>query len=193
MAKNSVLIAILLITCTLGVAHVAYYYPKLPDTVATHFNARGEADGFSSKQTHAIAMISLEVGMTLLFLGMGWLIKKLPVGLVNMPNREYWLAAERKDKTVKEMYTGFLAMAIGTLLFFIAMDHLSTLQNLGTTAMTWFWFALAAYLIYVTGFCVWFYIKFRLPAEALKTEAESSNAEASEPKSRNKIGQRRTS
>ena len=32
-------------------AQVAYYYPQLPDTVASHFDLAGNVDGTASKQT----------------------------------------------------------------------------------------------------------------------------------------------
>lgn len=42
------------------------YYSALPDTIPTHFNAAGEADGFGSK----VSLIALPVIATLLFIGL---------------------------------------------------------------------------------------------------------------------------
>lgn len=166
MAKKTILITVLLISFVLGIAHVAHYYPKLPDTVATHFNGAGEADGFSSKQTHATLMISLQLGMMALFLGLGWLIRVLPANLINIPHRDYWLSAERKESTIAKMFAGMLTMAIGTQWFFIGLDHITTLHNLGSPAMKWFWPIFGIYMSFVIGFCIWLSIKFRLPADA---------------------------
>lgn len=44
-------------------ALVVYFYPQLPETVPTHFNLSGEADGFGDRQT----MFLLPVIATLLF------------------------------------------------------------------------------------------------------------------------------
>ena len=41
-------------------------YSSLPDTIPTHFNAAGEADGFGSK----VSLIALPVIATLLFIGL---------------------------------------------------------------------------------------------------------------------------
>jgi uncharacterized membrane protein len=41
-------------------------YSSLPDTIPTHFNATGEADGFGSK----VSLIALPVIATLLFIGL---------------------------------------------------------------------------------------------------------------------------
>ncbi|MEY3643421.1 MAG: hypothetical protein RLZZ207_115 [Bacteroidota bacterium] len=42
------------------------HYSSLPDTIPTHFNATGEADGFGSK----VSLIALPVIATLLFIGL---------------------------------------------------------------------------------------------------------------------------
>jgi len=42
------------------------HYSSLPDTIPTHFNATGEADGFGSK----VSIIGLPVIATLLFIGL---------------------------------------------------------------------------------------------------------------------------
>ncbi len=42
------------------------YYSSLPDTIPTHFNAAGEADGFGTK----VSLIALPVIATLLFIGL---------------------------------------------------------------------------------------------------------------------------
>ncbi len=53
---------ILLALCTLTINH----YSALPDTIPTHFNAAGEADGFGSK----VSIIALPVIASVLFIGL---------------------------------------------------------------------------------------------------------------------------
>ena len=43
MKKRNILISLLLISVAIGVTQVAFYYPRLPNVVATHFNASGVA------------------------------------------------------------------------------------------------------------------------------------------------------
>ena len=45
----NLLIALILLTIPLGYA--AYVYPSLPNTIPTHFNLKGEADGFGGKDS----------------------------------------------------------------------------------------------------------------------------------------------
>ena len=45
-----IILELLSITCILLMwIYLIVEYPKLPDTIASHFNAKGEADGYSNK------------------------------------------------------------------------------------------------------------------------------------------------
>ena len=138
MPRNT-LLALAIVTLVLGLAHIAYYYPKLPDEVAIHFNGRGEADGFGSKQFHSWMMAGLQMGLLAMFIGLGFLITALPSSLINIPNREYWLSEEHKPKTIETFKSGLMIMGIGTQVFLVGINHITTLHNLGHQAMIWFW------------------------------------------------------
>ncbi len=149
MSKNLVLVAILLVTLLLGIVHVAYYHPKLPDSVASHFDFEGNANGFSPKRNHSLVMACLQVGFGVFFWVLVLVLKYIPPQLVNLPNRDYWLAPERRKETIHEMNGGLLGFAIATQIFLVALNHLTTLHNLGTPAMHWFWPVFIGYGCYV--------------------------------------------
>ena len=54
------------------------YYPRLPDRIASHFGASGQADGWSSKAAFFATNLGIALAMALLFLFIGWAIKKVP-------------------------------------------------------------------------------------------------------------------
>jgi len=56
-----------LVIAALAVAVSLWAYPQLPPTVATHWNVRGEADGFSSRLVAVSIMPLVILGMTGLF------------------------------------------------------------------------------------------------------------------------------
>ena len=73
----------------------------LPDIVATHFGASGAANGFMTRSFYVRFML---VFVVLLPLSLSFLINRvlrLPNTRVNIPNREYWLAPERRAGTVE--------------------------------------------------------------------------------------------
>ena len=45
-----------------------YYYPKLPNIMATHWNSKGQVDGYSNKNTFTLLFLSFLIGLYLLFL-----------------------------------------------------------------------------------------------------------------------------
>jgi hypothetical protein len=74
---------------------------QLPETVATHFNAAGKADGWMSRDRHLIS--SLAFGLLFPFLPtvIFALALRLPVKWVNLPHKHHWLAPERANETCR--------------------------------------------------------------------------------------------
>lgn len=65
MKKSMVIVlGIILISFIIGV----YLYPKMPDKMASHWNAKGEVDGYMSKFWGLFLMPIISIGLFLLFL-----------------------------------------------------------------------------------------------------------------------------
>jgi uncharacterized membrane protein len=90
---------VLLITLAVAAFALAYSYPQLPPVVASHFNASGAPNAWQPKGAFAMTLVILYLLFTLLWLSVPQLLRSVPVGLVNLPNREYWLAPQRRDHT----------------------------------------------------------------------------------------------
>ncbi len=67
-------------------------YPQLPDRVASHFDLSGKADGWSTKQGLLRAYLGIIGLVALTILGGAFGVSKLPVSVINLPNRELWLS-----------------------------------------------------------------------------------------------------
>jgi len=88
----------------LSIAAAAWFVIRtgnaLPDVIATHFGASGEANGLMSRAFFVRFMLIFVVVFPL---GLNFLIGrllKLPNSRINIPHREYWLAPERRADTV---------------------------------------------------------------------------------------------
>ncbi|WP_165246393.1 DUF1648 domain-containing protein [Paludisphaera soli] len=103
------LLALLLTHGTLAVA-IATTYATLPDRVASHFTASGRADGWSSRPAYAASLLGGAALTSILCVAPLALSRHLPDSLLNIPDREYWLAPERRD----EAYAKLLAFGLGT-------------------------------------------------------------------------------
>lgn len=161
------MLALLGATALFGL-QLALAYPDLPDRVASHFDASGRADGFMPKGSFATLMAGLALGDLLLFAGIGWLLGRMPASLINMPNKEWWLAPERRAATVAELAGQLHWIGAGTQLLFVAVFELTARANAGDEARLGgaFWYVLAGYLLYVAWWVVRMHRRFRLPQEA---------------------------
>lgn len=126
-----------------------YYYPQLPERIASHFNASGEADGWMSKS----AFIVFETGLLTFILGVffcvSYFMPKLPNGLINLPNKDYWLAPERRAETFRIMRGKMETFQIPLLLLLISINQLTVRANLnGENLSPVSWLVLGAFLIY---------------------------------------------
>lgn len=80
---------------------------RLPDQVAVHFAGDGSPNGWSSRSTFFL-VYAIVLGVS----GLLWLaifaMLRADVGRINLPNRGYWLAPERRELTVSYLRRWFL-------------------------------------------------------------------------------------
>ena len=141
-----------------------------PDLVAIHFNAAGAPDGWASKWMNALFFSGLFLFLNLVYGGLPALIRKIPVSLINVPNREYWFAPERKESAYK-IVTVFLAeLAVFTNIFLAGIGILLFYANkTGQAAPPVAFFALmGAMFICIVLWIIHLIRAFRLPKPAGK-------------------------
>jgi uncharacterized membrane protein len=122
-------VLVLLAMPLLAVLHMGFYYGALPDKVASHFGSDGKADGYMSKFAFALFYIGMTSMIAVLFAGMGGLLRALPTSTINMPNRDYWLAPERKEATIQTFAAQMSQFGIATVFYLIAVMHSTILAN----------------------------------------------------------------
>ena len=95
-------IFILVVLAAVIVSQVVHFYPYLPDLVVSHWGPGGRPDGWLSKSNFFLAMVVSELGITgiliALTLGLPRIISKR---WWNLPQKDYWLAPERRSDTVR--------------------------------------------------------------------------------------------
>ena len=78
-----------------GGAIAAWYWPALPERVASHFDGAGRPNGWSSKESFVGLMLGMTVFHAALFLGIEQLVRRAPAKWINLPHKEEWLAPAR--------------------------------------------------------------------------------------------------
>jgi uncharacterized membrane protein len=108
-----------------------YNYPQLPEKVASHFGPSGRPDAWSTKTAFMIFYFVMLGVQAILFLGIGFGMSKIPISLINLPNKEYWLSEERKQETVDFMFSYFLWFGSATFIFLLDIYYQCFQVNLG--------------------------------------------------------------
>lgn len=166
MKKNLKTLYLLLLLLELIVfVQIAVNYPKLPPTIAHHFNFHGQADAFGSKTTFVIVDAVVSTGLLLLFVILSRLPYRLSDTWINIPRRDYWLAPERRDETRARLSAYILYLGAYTLaserILFQADYQINRQQPPGQLHFFW-----TGFVIFLAGlvFITWMLLKaFREP------------------------------
>lgn len=151
-------------------AQTVFYYGQLPPIVASHFDGAGQANGFQSKGAFFGSywlVMALSIGV---LAPLGFWLRHIPMQLINLPHKEYWLAAETPER--REASLAYLArhmewMAVATLALLVFVFQLTIATNLkGATALPLAptWLALGSYFVFVFVWMTKLLLRFRKPA-----------------------------
>ncbi|GEP45384.1 hypothetical protein BGE01nite_46750 [Brevifollis gellanilyticus] len=92
-------LCLFVITCGAHLTYLVSTHSDLPERVAIHFGANGQANGWSTRTEHCLWLGAAPI-LVVAFLGLVlWLASAFPQTL-NLPNRDYWMAPERKRDTL---------------------------------------------------------------------------------------------
>jgi uncharacterized membrane protein len=136
--------AIVLLICIFEFARL---WSITPPQLAAHFDVQGNPDRFVPKAE----FFSFQIQTILVVIAVSLVLQVvpllLPVNLINMPNRAYWLAPERRAQTVGRL-SAFAAMMFGVILLTVqAGFELAAYANLQTPILFQARWMLAAMVI----------------------------------------------
>ncbi|MDY0168968.1 MAG: DUF1648 domain-containing protein [Thermoguttaceae bacterium] len=147
--------------------HSAYYYPKLPAMMATNFDARGNPDGWMAKESFFAVHAITFAGVTALLFAASLSVRIVPDRMISVPNKDYWLAPERREESVAYLFRFLLWINNATMLFLIAIIDSVFRANLAAPvrlpANPWIWAIIVP--AFVAGITVHLFLRFRRPAQ----------------------------
>jgi uncharacterized membrane protein len=146
------------------VLHLAWSYESLPKQVAAHFDFSGRPNGYQHKLTFAAISVGVELAMFLLLLAIPSMIHKSPTGAINLPNREYWLAPERRAATVATLTSFIEWFMVATSALVSGVFVLIARANLEAGRLGWSANALMIlYLVFTLSWAISLTRAFRAP------------------------------
>ncbi len=154
---------LLLLAC--AALFIVFTGQALPPFVASHFSGSGLANGSMARGTYLIFMCSVASGVPLVIAGLqALLIRRAPE--IKIPNRDYWLAPQRKDMTLAFLDAHSRRFAV-LLAVFLCLVHWLVVQanqvqppHLDSTIF------IACLVGFLLATAVWlgsFYLHFRAP------------------------------
>lgn len=143
------------LTILLLVGQALYYYPLLPDSMASHFDEQGHPDGYAPKTQFIIIWWFLVVFLNIWVFIPRILMKKLPPDIINVPNKAYWMATpERKMELARllSMVMEIIFIAVNGLMvygfYYTVMVNLGEAPTLAIGWMIIVVFGITAFAIY---------------------------------------------
>jgi uncharacterized membrane protein len=116
--------AVFAVLAFVGFLQARLFAATMPPVVATHFGSSGAPNGWQTQsQFFTLELILLGVCLLLAF-GIPRLVRALPLSLVNLPNKEYWLAPERRNATLAYFKAQFAWFGCVVLAFLLVVNQL---------------------------------------------------------------------
>ncbi|MGE5681154.1 MAG: DUF1648 domain-containing protein [Bacillota bacterium] len=128
--RNKTSVIIFIFVNLLMAFEFIYFYPLLPDKMATHFNFSGNADGWAGKTPFFMIFVFIyfiSIGSMLL---LSFFINKIPNSMINLPNKDKLLAPERREVTLSYISKFLIDLASLTALLFIFLNYFVFVTNI---------------------------------------------------------------
>ena len=148
-------------------AQTIYYYPRLPAVVGQHFGGDGRANGWASRDAFFILSWTVLLVISAIFMFTPRVLRTAPVSLINLPHKDYWLAPERKEESLRFLERDMEWMGVMTVGFIALVLHLAIRANLNPEHRLEngpFVTLLVAFLVATTGWIVRLYRRFPNPS-----------------------------
>jgi serine/threonine-protein kinase len=148
------------------IARLAGVWGQLPAKLATHFNGRGQADGWMTRDSFVLVWFGMELGLVALMWALPQLLRPMPDALINIPNRDYWLAPERRRQTLQRIGVWNAWITVGLVVLMAAVLELivrANLMDVPQLSNTHFYLVLG-FLLFLALMLWRLYVAFRLPS-----------------------------
>ncbi len=122
---------VLLLLVAVAAIQFLHYYPRLPDTIATHFGSGGQANAWTGKGGFIASYALIEALFVAMAFGALFLLERVPVSMINLPKKDFWFSPERKRETLRYIASQMVWFNVVTLAFLIAVAQIIFNVNMG--------------------------------------------------------------
>jgi uncharacterized membrane protein len=164
-SRAPALVLALLYLCFMG--YLAFSSSQLPDRVATHFDGSGQPNGWMSRSSHLLFISVLGFAVPLFVVAILFVVRFLPNSIINIPHRDYWLAAERRTDTCAWLFRHSLWFACIGVSFITGVHYLIVQANAQPPAQLstlWLLGMIGCFLVALAAWSIVMLAHFRRPA-----------------------------
>ncbi|HEY2892692.1 MAG TPA: hypothetical protein VGJ16_00715 [Pirellulales bacterium] len=122
--STRILLGAVVYICVTHTVAVIMTTQSLPETVASHFDLSGAADGQMARDAYVASMVAAGVLASLLMFAFAALLPRLPRSMVNIPHRDYWLSESMIPRVKAYLNLFALRVAVVTVLFLNVLNLL---------------------------------------------------------------------
>jgi len=140
------------------VCYVCLSVQQLPERVASHFDAKGKPDGWMNRGQHVLSTLGFGSGLIIFILITDIVQFILPDKLLSLPNRQYWLAPERRVETKRYIFRQMLWCTSLTVCFLIGLNYSIVHANKRAPVQLYDWPLITTMAFYFVGLFVWILI-----------------------------------
>ncbi len=152
-----------------AILQTLHFYPLMPERMASHFDASGKPNGWTHPKGFVAIYALVVVLLWVIFILTPRLLFLLPDSMINLPNKKYWLAPERRMQTAAtiEEFLGTVGNATAALLICIFQMAFSANLEKDAALPSSAWLLMVAYMIFMMGWTIRFVRTFskRPPAD----------------------------
>ena len=145
--------SIFFLLVVLGFVQCTYYAPRIPNILGSHFGLSGVANGWQTKMVFFSMELTMIVLATLISFVPPRVIAAMPVSLINLPNKQFWLSPERREDTIsyfRAWSAWFGCALLAFLLFVMELVFRANLQTPPRFSNTAFIPALVVFVVFDT-------------------------------------------
>ncbi len=146
-----------------------YFWPITPAMMASHFDGSGRANGWAPRSFFFILYGGIVALFLLLFNVLPRQLKRIPDGLINLPNKDFWLDSGRREATfavIEKQMTLFgnatMILIIGTMQL-VFQANVNGSDRISGEAM---WIMLGIYIFISIIWTIQFMRKFKNSQQA---------------------------
>lgn len=149
----------------IAVLQTIYYYPRMPDIIASHFDGLGAPNGWSSRGGFFGLYLAILLMLIVIFEVVPRKVESWSGFGRKLPNRDYWLAPERIDQTRAFLRRYMMLMGNLHLLLAIFTIQLAILANFSAeprmhASIVW---VLGFYFLAMAAWLTYYFLHFRKP------------------------------